>query len=266
MKTFTQIIEEQRNDVEKLRSLAYKINSEKITPNNKIIGALLTGSVARGDARIAPFGIKIDLAIIVKNKSEIDLDKIFGINKAENFPYHCVTFEEKVGIQIELIEEYDLWKIREKHESDIYAKNESIILNDKNGILKKWKDEYFNITNDQLKQRALRNYWRFCYLTGDYRLEKWQYRKAYIQINQNFNEASECYCNFLYCINKQFIPRRDWLAYLTYELKIKPVKHESYMNNLYTAILSEEFILQKNDILKEIKNWMEEYCKDKSWL
>ncbi len=38
------------------------------------------------------------------------------------------------------------------------------------------------------------------------------------------------------------------------------------MNNLYTSEIAEEFILQKNEIIQEIKNWMEEYCKGKLWL
>jgi hypothetical protein len=37
-------------------------------PNTKIIGSLLTGSVARGDARIGPFGIIIDMAMLAKFK------------------------------------------------------------------------------------------------------------------------------------------------------------------------------------------------------
>ena len=173
---------------------------------------------------------------------------------------------EKIGIAIELVEINKLRKIREFPESEIFAKQESIILNDKKGLLIKWKDECFNITDDQIKKRALNNYFRYSYLTDNYHFEKWNYRNSLIQITQNFNEAGECYCNFLYCINNSFIPRKDWLTYLTYDFDIKPEKNNYYLDNLYTSNLNKDDILKKYEIIKEIKYWMEKYCKSKKWI
>lgn len=266
MKTFGEVLKEQKSEVEELRSLAETINREKFIPNNEIIGVLLTGSIARGDARITPPGLLIDLSILVNKRGDISLDDLFGEDEEPGIPYHCVTVKENVKVAIEIIEESDIWKIREKTEPEIFAKNESIILNDKMGILKIWKNQYFIITDEQARQRALKNYFRFRYLTEDYRFEKWKYRKAYIQILQNFNEAGECYCSFLFCINKKFIPRKDWLTYLTYELNIKPGDHESFMKILYTSIIEEEFVLEKKELLHEIENWMKGYCREKKWL
>src|SRR5690606_20985152 len=178
-----------------------------------IIGTLLTGSVARKDARIAPLGIMIDLAIIVNSREDINLDVVFGKDEEPFIPYHCITIHEKIGLAIEVIEKSDLFTIRETTESNIYAKLESVILYDPQGILQNWKENSFTVSADEIKTRSLSNYFRFQYLTGEYRIEKWKHRKANIQIAQLFNEACECYCNFLYTINGSFIPRKDWLVY-----------------------------------------------------
>jgi len=266
MKRLSVLINEQEKEVVELKETVIKINSEKIAINNSISGALLTGSVARGDARIGSFGIHIDLALVLRKKSDINIEQIFGKDEQPYIPYHCVSITDKVGLAIEIMEENDLWKIREMPEPVIFAKNESIILDDKKGILEKWKKECFAISEDQKKQRALNNYFRFNYLTGDYRLEKWSYREAWIQIAQNFNEANECYCNFLYCINGMFIPRKDWLTYLTYEMEIKPDEHEEFIIKMYESQINDEYIKDKNRIYQKVQNWMELFCREQGWL
>ena len=266
MKYFSELIREQQNEVLDLTNIARSITSEKLDAIPKIEGVLLTGSVARGDARVGPYGVMIDLALVVENKSDINLDEIFGKDEEPQIPYHCVTVEGNIGLQIEVIEKDRLFKIREKPESAIFAMNESIILSDRRSVLTKWKRECFIITDAQIKSRALNNYYRFCYLTGEYRIEKWMYREAYIQLAQIFNEAAECYCNFLYCINRMFVPRKDWLAYLTFELADKPEKHNFYMERLYSLCPEEKFIIEKNEVVQDIQKWLERYCRDKNWL
>jgi len=261
MKKFRDLLKEQEKEVSSLKEMIYQINDEKITPNKKILGSLLTGSVARGDARKGPFGIMIDVSVVVKNKDDISLDEVFGPDQDPYIPFHCVPVKDDIWIAVKIIEEKDLWKIRSESESTIFAMNESIILNDKKGILKKWKDEYFSITEEQAKDRAKNQYYRYCYVTGDYRFEKWSYREAWVQCAQNFNEANECYCSFLYCINSMFIPRKDWLTYLTYEMKIKPAKHEEYMTIMYETSLDKESLARKFKMYEEVRAWMEEYIK-----
>ena len=68
------------------------------------------------------------------------------------------------------------------------------------------------------------------------------------------------------CINKMFIPRKDWLTYLTYEMPNKPQKHDFYIDTLYTSQINKDSFLQKYKITQEIKNWIEQYCKEKNWL
>jgi len=266
MKYFSKLIREQQNEVRELTDIARSITSEKLDAIPKIEGVLLTGSVARGDARIGPYGVMIDLALIVENKNDINLDDIFGKDEEPHIPYHCVTVKGNIGLQIEVVEKARLFKIREKPESAIFAMNESVIISDRESVLTKWKRECFIITDAQIKSRALNNYFRFCYLTGEYRLEKWMSREAFIQIAQIFNEAAECYCNFLYCINRMFIPRKDWLTYLTFELANKPEKHNFYMEQLYTSYPDANFIIQKSETMRDIQKWLERYCLDKNWL
>ncbi len=261
MKYFSDLINEQKKEVDSFKNIIFEINNEKIVPNKKILGALLTGSVARGDARKGPFGIMIDVSLVVKNTTDINLEEIFGKDEEPHIPFHCVPIRDDIWIAVKTIKEKDLWTIRNESESTIFAMNESIILNDKKGILKKWKDEYFVITKEQAKERAKNQYFRFCYVTGEYRFEKWSYREAWVQCAQNFNEANECYCSFLYCINSMFIPRKDWLTYLTYEMTIKPPKHEEYMKTMYSTELNKESLSKKLQLYEELRLWMEESIK-----
>ncbi len=263
---FQELQDMQKKEVAGLRKMVESVVEEKIKTESRIIGALLTGSVARGDARIGPFGIMIDLALVVDKAEDLNLETIFGKDEEPEIPFHCVTLKDTIGLAIEVLTLDDLYKIRQKQESQIFAKNESMILYDKNELLKKWKEQAFVIDDNQLRQRALQHFFRFGYLTGDYRLEKWKFRKAYTQINQNFNEASECYCSFLYCINRKFIPRKDWLTYLTYELQIKPTDHETFMAGIYEASNTEDGVLKRNAYMEDIKKWMTEYCSRMKWI
>jgi hypothetical protein len=104
------------------------------------------------------------------------------------------------------------------------------------------------------------------YLVGDYRYEKWAYRQAWLQLTQICNEACECYCYFLYCINGFFIPRKDWLTYLTHDMKYKHPKHKDLMEEIFTAAPAEADVARRVARLREVMNWMKEYCKGKAWL
>jgi predicted nucleotidyltransferase len=263
---FPELLEIQKQEAAALRTMVELLLEEKIKNESRILGALLTGSVARGDARIGPFGVMVDLALVVDKKEELDLETMFGKDEEPDIPFHCVSLKDTIGLAIEVLEEKELYQIRQKQESQIFSKHESIILYDPSGLLRKWKEQYFIIDDNQVRQRALQHYYRFCYLTGDYRFEKWEFRKAYTQINQNFNEAAECYCNFLHCINRSFIPRKDWLAYLTYELQIKPADHETCMAGIYEASNTEEGVLRRNGYMEEIRKWMNDYCIRMKWV
>ena len=77
---------------------------------------------------------------------------------------------------------------------------------------------------------------------------------------------SECYCNFLYCINSWFIPRKDWLVYLSYELNEKTQNHSELMDKIYFSKLSENGLKNRSKAFKSIKNWMQTFCKKNGWV
>jgi hypothetical protein len=156
--------------------------------------------------------------------------------------------------------------IRRQPEPAIFAKNESVILFDRGGRLKKWKDKAFVISEKDKKERALSHFFRMEYLVGDYRYEKWSYRQAWLQLTQICNEACECYCNFLYCINGLFIPRKDWLTYLTHDLKHKHPKHNAIIEETYTSAPTEADVIRRVERLRTLRDWMKGYCEDKVWL
>ena len=262
---FNDLLKRQKQEVSSLRSLILSFNDSKIAANTSILGSLLTGSVARGDARTGPFGIDIDIAVVVDSRDDINLTDIFGKDVKPDSPFHCVPLQDKICAAISAIEIKDLRAVRTRDEPAIFALNESEILDDKKGLLRKWKEDVFVITPEQVRERALRQYFRFCYLTGEYRIEKWSHRGAWVQLAQNFNEANECYCSFLYCINGMFIPRKDWLAYLTYDMALKPQDHQEYLTKMYESRPDSAAIIQKSDAYERIKDWMETYIEEKDW-
>jgi hypothetical protein len=62
-----------------------------------------------------------------------------------------------------------------------------------------------------------------------------------------------------------FIPRKDWLTYLTYDMAVKPPEHNDFMENIYQTDLSEEHMLIKYDVYLKIRNWMDDYMKRNQW-
>ena len=107
MKYFKDLVKEQEAEVSSLKKIIDSISNEKIVPNKKILGALLTGSVARGDARKGPFGIMIDVSVVVKNKTDISLEEVFGKDEEPHIPFHCVHVKDDIWIAVKIIEEKD---------------------------------------------------------------------------------------------------------------------------------------------------------------
>ena len=257
MKSIVDLIHEQESEVKHFKDIAVEFVESEIRSIPYVTGALLAGSTARGDARKGPFGFRIDIVVVLEEGGSIDLNELFGESvEPPEIPFHCINQKnEYIGLEVATIDK--LRKIREQPESVIFAKNESLILYDKIGDLKRWKKEAFVLTDDDIKNRALKHYFRFRYLTGDYRNEKWSYRKTWIQIAQNYNEACECYCDFLHCINGKFIPRKDWLVYLTFGYKYKPENHSELIENMYRTYLSDDEIKIRHPSLKSAGSSMQ---------
>ena len=265
MKTLDDLRTEQQAEVQHYQAIADGVVRDHLKPQVGVIGVLLAGSVARGDARHGPFGLYVDLVVVVERRQDLDLVTTFGPSIEPFVPKHCVKIAD-TGIALELTTKKDLQDIRSRWESEIYARQESEILYDKTGFLSKWKSDAFKITDQQLKNRALGWFFRCQYLVGDYRVEKWKHRSAWIQMCQIGNEAAECYCSFLYCINRQFIPRKDWLAYLTENLNDKAPEHKLLLEEIYTSTPNEKSVDRRFGQLNKVLNWMEEYCRERTWL
>lgn len=234
-------------------------------PSGSIVGTLLSGSTARGDARLGPYGFMIDFVVVVEYRADIDLTKIFGPNREPFVPYYCISFEG-VGLQIEVATVEDLRNIRTRAEAEVFAKQEAIVLLDRTGQLAHWKRTAFTITPEQRRDRALPYFFRFHYLTDAYHQEKWTNREAWIQLVQNGNEACECYCSFLYCVNGWFIPRKDWLVYLTYDLGDKAKDHDRLVEDAYRSNLTNEDCVRRYKSLEVLGEWMKQYCREQRWI
>ena len=265
MKSLAVLREEQKAEVEHLRASAVGIVGTRLQPLNSIMGVLLAGSVARGDARSGPYGVYIDLALATEDRNDVDLNELFGPSIEPGVPKHCVKVDG-TSVAIELTTTGDLSEVRTKPEAEIFARYESIILFDRVGFLQRWKDSAFTITDEQRSRRAPQWFFRYFYLVNSYRTEKWKHREAWLQLSQNGNEALECYLSFVYCINGWFIPRKDWLVYFARELPIKVPQHESTLEALYSTIASEEGQVQRFTKLWEIFKWMSAYCKENKWI
>jgi len=259
------MLADQKAEVEEYRSVARGITEKYLTTQQAILGVLLTGSVARGDAREGTYGLYIDISIVVEKRNDINLTEIFGPSIEPYIPKHCIMVDD-ARIAFEIVTMTELNGIRSTFESVIFAKQESIILFDRSGLLAEWKKSCFILSDDDIRNRALQQYFRFDYLTCDYRIEKWKHRGAWVQMAQNGNEALECYCNFLYCINGWFIPRKDWLVYLTYDLQEKIPNHNNRINDLYSVQATEQGVERRNEKFREIEAWMKEYCLRKKWI
>jgi hypothetical protein len=265
VKMFSELVREQQEEVNYYKKIALDFVQKEIIKIPDILGVLLAGSAARGDARKSPYGFMIDIIIVIKNGSSIDMEERFGIDTDPDIPFHCIRRAGE-DIALEVRDLQYLHGIREQAESVIFAKQESIILFDRTSEIERWKNQAFLLTDADIRRRSLEHYFRLVYLTGEYRNEKWSYREAWIQITQNYNEATECYCSFLYCINGSFIPRKDWLVYLTYRLKEKPKNHEQLIEKMYRSKVSEEELTGRLPYILEAKTWMESYCRKKGWI
>lgn len=265
MKSFKEMLNDQQVEVEQYRAIAQDATNRFLIPRKEVLGVLLTGSVARGDARKGPFGLYIDITVIVENINDVNLTEIFGPSIEPYIPKHCVMIEN-TGVAFEVMTLEDINNIRSNCELIIFAKQEAVVLYDRNGLLAEWKETCFKLSNIDIKNRALQQYFRFNYLTSAYRIEKWKYRKAWLQLVQIGNEALECYCSFLYCINGWFIPRKDWLVYLTYDLPIKMPDHTDLLNELYAVETTEQGMQRRTEGLKTVEVWMRGYCIQKKWI
>jgi hypothetical protein len=256
----------QKEHVEQYRKTAAAFIEKEISIIPQVLGVLLTGSTARGDARKGPLGLMTDITIVLEPNTSIDLIERFGPSvEPPDYPFHAIN-RQNTTFALELTHIDSLWDIKKQSDSIIFAKQESLIMLDRTGKLKKWKDTAFKLNDDEIKQRSLMYYRWFEYISNEYHFEKWAFRKAWIQLTHNLNVACECFCSFLFCINGGYVPRRDWIVYLTYELPEKPNDYEQLIHSMYQSLATEADITNREAAIKKANQWMISYCRAKGWM
>jgi predicted nucleotidyltransferase len=83
-----EVLADQQSEVVHYRSVARKLTREKLSRMSGVVGVLLTGSVARGDARTGPLGFFVDLLVVHEDGQSIDLESVFGSSTDPDLPFH----------------------------------------------------------------------------------------------------------------------------------------------------------------------------------
>lgn len=261
MKTFSQIKTEQKEFCLDLYQKSLRLAQEYKNKMN-ISAILLTGSVARGDARKGPYGLFIDLLFILEN-CEINFKPVFGKDLEPDIPFFCGKVDG-VGYQIQTINKEDFLQLpKPEDQSFAISESKSLMINDEK--IELFIKEHFKTIKKPRKNIAMDSFHRFNYLTNSYRLEKWLYRRAFHQISENNHSALLCFTNFLYAINKSFIPRDDWKIYLLFELEITPDNLENIITALQTSVKTERDIEVVQVIIDSCNHWMQDQIHQLGW-
>ncbi|NPV02529.1 MAG: hypothetical protein HPY53_14235 [Brevinematales bacterium] len=262
MKSIRDMIAEQSGFCGGLRRIA-QLFAEDIDSKFDVTSILLTGSAARGDARMGKFGILVDLTII-SDTGKLNLQDVYGPDMEPFIPYYCTRFLD-TGFQIK---EETLSHIFDtnKPEPECFALSESVVLTTKYPEMDSIIRQLFPKKQGSRRDTAMVNYRRYFYLCGEYRYEKWEYREAYPQMAQNFHEAFECFCGFVYAVNGSFIPRKDWLAYLLPEQEIRPDRIDSLIPELMDVPPNKDSIEKKKRVYQTVGEWMKATAENFGWL
>ncbi len=266
MLSFSDICREQERELRHLRDLAHASIPAAIESTAGVVGVFLSGSVARGDARIGPYGVLIDLIVVIEEGTSTGFLESFGKDEKPQLPFHCVMLEEMIGLQIDTVAEGEIADRIAADDAAARMIQESEVLLDPRGRLAEIKSRVIRPSEQRTRRTSIDAYFRFQYLSGEYRFEKWEHRRAWPQIAQNINEASECYFRFLYGLNRQYVPRKDWLVYLSYELRRRPDDHEEIVDALYSTILNAPGLREKHRTCSVVATWMNNQCEIEGWL
>ncbi|OHD55539.1 MAG: hypothetical protein A2Y33_00850 [Spirochaetes bacterium GWF1_51_8] len=262
MKKLDQMVREQAEYCRGLRENA-RAFAEDI--NRKIVNdaVLLSGSASRGDARQGRYGLLVDLTLVTPG-GDTDLSKTYGASTEPGIPFYCTVFSN-TGFQIKQVSRASLTDTS-KPESECFALAESIVLGENDTRISGELARHYPKKQAPRKETAMQNFRRFRYLCGDYRYEKWEWRQAYTQMAQNFHEAFECFCGFIYAVNGSFIPRKDWLVYLLPEQEIRPEGIDSLTEALLGILPNQNSIEKGKLIYQAVGEWMESSAKELGWI
>ena len=260
MKSRTDIAEQQQTFIDSLKQktidFLYDINKTQIET------ILLSGSVARGDYFPGKFDGMIDLTVMKKQGTDADVEAIFGKNEDPDIPFHCI---KRNGIWY-AINFVDFITIENFKNMQIPARNallESKILYDPNH---KYEDELMNINmwaQVDLKKQLHEEFRYIIYLLGDYKVDRWNRRQAYLQMNENLNAAIRTAIHCLYYINGLYWSAEDRNLYYSLSLEKIPENYSRIIMELCTQKPDNEndYFHRESLFKSEIMRFIEQFIR-----
>ncbi len=258
MKSKAEIALEQQtfiNDIkQKTVDFLYTIDKTKIET------ILLSGSVARGDFFPGKFSGMVDLTVMKRPGAEISAEEIFGPNEEKNIPFHCIN-RNGIGYEINFIDFVTIENFKKMSNPAKYSLLESKILYDPN---EKFQNELLEInlwSQVDIKRQLNEEFGYIIYLLGDYKVDRWNRRQAYIQMNENLNAAIRTAIHCLYFINGLYWAAEDRNLYYSLSLEKVPQNYSKIIFDLCTQKPDNQNDYYRRESLfkSEILRYIEQY-------
>ncbi|MEI8095845.1 MAG: hypothetical protein WCG80_16670 [Spirochaetales bacterium] len=228
----------------------------------EVEAVLLTGSVARGDARQAPLGLLVDV-LVLSASGAVPLEPMFGANTEPELPFYCPAVRGTgFAVAQESLERF----AGPKSESESFALAEAKVLFDRSDKVGIRLGADFPARQAPRQKVAMEHYGLYQYLGGPYRWEKWDYREAWTQLAQNAHEAFESFCAFAYARNGSFVPRKDWLVYLLTEQPNVPADLASLVDCALRVTPDQAGHAAWQTVYLELDTWMKHEAAALGWL
>lgn len=237
MKSKTEIAERQQSYIESLKQktidFLYTIDKSEIET------ILLSGSVARGDYFPGSFDGMVDLTVMKKQDSDVSAEDIFGKDEDKEIPFHCVK-RNNIWYEINFIDFVSLDAFKKMQIPARNALLESKILYDSTH---RYENELMEIniwSQVDLKKLLHEEFRYMIYLLGDYKVDRWNRRQAYIQMNENLNAAIRAAIHCLYYINGLYWSAEDRNLYYSLSLEKIPDNYSHIILELCTQKADDE--------------------------
>jgi hypothetical protein len=236
--------------------------AQRLAQHPEVEAVLLTGSVARGDARQAPLGLLVDV-LVLSDSGQVPLETVFGPSAEPEIPFYCPTV---AGTGFQVSQESLECFAAPKSEAESFALAESKVLYDRNDKVGIRLATEFASHQGPRQQAAMDAFWRFQYLGGPYRWEKWEHRQAWAQLAQNAHEAFEGFCAFTCARNGKFVPRKDWLVYVLYDLPNVPPGLPGLIDRALATGPTPQGHRDWQAVYLELQTWMKHEAAALGWL
>lgn len=260
MKSRTEIAEQQQSFIDSLKQqtidFLYTIDKTKIET------ILLSGSVARGDFFPGKFDGMIDLTVMKRQGTEAEAEDIFGKDEDKEIPFHCIK-RNGIWYSINFVDFITAERFKQMKIPERNALLESKILYDPNH---KYEDELMQInmwSQMDLKKQLHEEFRYMIYLLGEYKVDRWNRRQAYLQMNENLNAAIRTAIHCLYYINGLYWSAEDRNLYYSLSLEKLPENYSRIIVELCTQTPdNEKDYYRRESLFKcEILRFIEQFIR-----